>query len=266
MKVGLIVTTYNWKDALRLVLESIKIQTQLPDEVIIADDGSRDDTAKLIKQYQENFPCPLKHAWQEDKGFRAAASRNNAILALGVDTEYVVLIDGDMILQPSFVEDHVFFAKENCFIQGSRALIKEQKTCQILNSTRLNLDFGFFSDGILKRKNTLRILWLAKFLAKSSKILKGIRICNMSFWKKDLSKVNGFNEDFVGWGREDTEIVVRLFNAGIMRNNLKFSALAYHLHHPENSRKSLPKNDVLLQNSVSNHLVYCNNGLEKNVE
>jgi len=266
MKVGLIVTTFNWKDALRLVLESIRVQSQLPDEVIIADDGSRDDTIKLIKQYQENFPCLLKHEWHEDKGFRAAASRNNAILALNVDIEYVILIDGDMILQPNFVEDHVFFAKENCFIQGSRALIKEQKTRQILSGTSLNLAFGFFSDGILKRKNTLRILWLAKLLLKPNKILKGIRTCNMSFWKKDLLKVNGFNEDFVGWGREDAEIVVRLFNVGIMRNNLKFSALAYHLHHPENSKALLPENDILLQNSVSNNLSYCNNGLEKDVE
>jgi predicted glycosyltransferase involved in capsule biosynthesis len=142
-------------------------------------------------------------------------------------------------------------------------LIKEKKTRQILNNTNLNLAFGFFSDGILKRKNTLRILWLAKLLAKSNKRLKGIRTCNMSFWKKDLLKVNGFNEDFVGWGREDTEIVVRLFNAGIMRNNLKFSALAYHLHHPENSRKTLPENDVLLQRSIKQKYTFCIRGLEE---
>ena len=79
MKISLIISTYNRPEALRLSLMSVKVQTRIPDEVIIADDGSKESTRKLIKDFATKFPCPLLHAWQEDKGFRLAESRNNAL-------------------------------------------------------------------------------------------------------------------------------------------------------------------------------------------
>ena len=72
MKISLIISTYNRPEALRLSLMSVKVQIRIPDEVIIADDGSKESTRKLIKDFATKFPCPLLHAWQEDKGFRLA--------------------------------------------------------------------------------------------------------------------------------------------------------------------------------------------------
>ncbi|MFW5755209.1 MAG: glycosyltransferase, partial [Tangfeifania sp.] len=76
MKISLIIVTYNRPKALEVILKSILIQTEIPHEVIIADDGSGPETAKLIAKYRNVFPCKLKHVWQEDNGFRAAKIRN----------------------------------------------------------------------------------------------------------------------------------------------------------------------------------------------
>ncbi|EAH9923002.1 glycosyltransferase, partial [Campylobacter coli] len=123
---ALIITTYNQPKRLALVLDSVKNLDPLPNEVLIADDGSKEDTARLIEEYQKDFPCPLKHIWQEDEGFRAAKSRNNAIKAS--KSEYIILIDGDMILEKDFVKNHLEFAKRKVILQGSRVILNKNES------------------------------------------------------------------------------------------------------------------------------------------
>ena len=108
-KVSLIITTYNWPEALFLVLKSVKNQIRMPDEVIVADDGSTKETARLIKKFSKEFKLEIIHSWQKDEGFRAAMSRNKAIAKAKGD--YIIMIDGDMILHPNFINDHICFAK-----------------------------------------------------------------------------------------------------------------------------------------------------------
>ena len=115
MKTTLIITTYNWKEALKSVLESVKRQTVLPDEVIVADDGSREDTKAMIDQMREGFPVPLVHSWHEDNGFQLSMSRNRAIAKASGD--YLIMIDGDMVLSQTFIESHKRVAKPNWFVQ-----------------------------------------------------------------------------------------------------------------------------------------------------
>ena len=83
----------------------------------------------------------------------------------------------------------------------------------------------------------------------------------MSFFKKDCLNVNGFNNEFEGWGREDSEFVVRLMNNGIQRRTLKFLAIQYHLWHDEAQRESLAKNDFLLQKTIDQKLDWCESGI-----
>ena len=263
MKVGLIISTYNWIDALDQVLNSVKHQTRLPDEVIVCDDGSNKDTKNFVLSLQQYFPSILKYVWQEDKGFRAAAIRNKGINELSTNIDYVVVIDGDMLLHNKFIQDHIGCAEKNCFIQGSRVLISEHKTAQIFKYSIGEVIFSFFSKGIAKRKNTLYVPFLSKLLSLPSKKLQGIRTCNMSFWKEDLYAVNGFNEKFIGWGKEDTELVVRLFNNGVLRKNVKFSALAYHLYHEEKSSSNISINDSHLLQTINSKKSWCDNGLIK---
>ena len=92
-----------------------------------------------------------------------------------------------------------------------------------------------------------------------------VRAANLSCWREDILLVNGFNEDFVGWGREDSELAVRMANAGIKRMHVKFAAFGYHLYHPESSRKYLPKNDLILLHSIQRKLKRCENGIEKSL-
>ena len=85
----------------------------------------------------------------------------------------------------------------------------------------------------------------------------------MSFFKKDCINVNGFNNNFEGWGREDSEYAIRLLNSGINRKNVRFNAIQFHLWHAENIRVSLRKNDVILNSSINNNSKWCNNGIDK---
>jgi len=259
MTCSLVITTYNWKEALELVLMSVLKQTVLPDEIIIADDGSRDDTQELISHFKSTTTLNIIYSWQEDDGFRASSSRNKAIAK--ASGEYIVLIDGDMILHQDFIKDHLFFASKSHFVQGSRILLTQKKTENVfLNKT---VEFSFFHKGLQNRKNRIKFNLLTKIFSKANKNLKGIKTCNMAFFKKDCLGVNGFNEDFVGWGREDSEFAVRLLNNNILRKNIKFSAIAYHIFHDENSRKMLSINDKILDDTIKSKLISCKNGINK---
>jgi glycosyltransferase involved in cell wall biosynthesis len=259
MDISLIITTYNWKEALRLSLESALAQTLPPLEIVVADDGSRPDTTQLVRTLAAASPVPIIHSWQEDKGFRLARSRNKAIAR--AQGEYIILIDGDILLHRRFVEDHLAFARPGSFVQGTRVLLGRELSQQILESGRLALPS--FARGVENKKNCLRSPLLARLFSFTSRRLPGIKTCNFAFWKKDALAINGFNEEFVGWGREDSEFTARLLNSGIQRQNLKFLALGYHLFHPMNTRERLPINDAILRRTIDEQLRWCERGIDQ---
>ena len=233
------------------------------DLVVVCDDGSQSECKNYILDLFKNFPCILKYVWQEDKGFRAASIRNKGINELSTDIDYVILIDGDMILHKNFVKNHLNNSEKNCFVQGGRVLISQKRTIEILKDLQSEDYFYFYTRGLFNRQNSIYMPFLTKFFKKPNQNLEGIRACNMSFWREDLFEVNGFNEDFVGWGREDTELAVRLFNKGKFRKNIKFSGIAYHLYHEEKSRSKISINDNHLYKSINSKSSWCNNGLSK---
>ena len=258
MRVSLIITTYNRPDALLLVLRSIEGQITLPYEVIIADDGSTNDTKEVVTSFQEKSDIRVIHSWQEDSGFRAAKSRNKAIAkATG---KYIILIDGDMILHPEFINDHINNTQSGYFVQGSRVLLTQDKTKQTLDQQKIN--FSLLSNGLQNRKNAFHSNILSKLFSNKRNYLRGIRTCNMAFYKQDCININGFNNEFEGWGREDSEFITRLLNSGINRKNVRFNAIQFHLWHNENIRDSLEKNDAILQEAIENRTKWCNNGID----
>lgn len=258
IQVSLIITTYNKPDYLETVLKSVLKQTVFPKEVLIADDGSSEETSKLIELYVKLFPVPLIHCWQEDEGFRVAQIRNKAIAK--ASGNYIVAIDGDIVIHRKFIKDHIDRAREGQFIQGGRALVLEHKTNEVLR--KKELPKRLFSN-VSGRKNLIHSIFLSKlFSSHSTSNLKCSRSCNISFWKSDFIKINGFNEEFVGWGREDSELVVRFYNSGITRLKLVFMALGYHLHHAVNQNTELlQKNDDLLNDSIEKKVKTCNKGV-----
>lgn len=258
---ALLISTYNWPEALRLVLESVKRQTRLPDETVVADDGSGEATRALIEEFRKSFPCPLIHVWQEDEGYRLAAIRNRAIATSRCD--YIVQIDGDCILPPRFIEDHLAAARPGWFTCGSRTLLTESRTREILSGGNARL--SPLSRGVRNRVNALRIPPLTLFLreryrAHKPYIAKG---CNMGFWKKDLLAVNGYNEDISGWGREDSELEVRLMKYGVRRQSLKFAGAQYHLFHKELDRSRDAKNIEILNRARASPEFRTPNGIVK---
>src|SRR3546814_277977 len=120
MRISVIVITYNWPEALEVVLRAIATQTELPYEVIVTDDGSQPSTREMLRRLAHDYPVRLVHLWQPDDGARMSRARNRAIAAARGD--YIILLDGDMVTERHFVADHRAFARPGCFVQGSRVL------------------------------------------------------------------------------------------------------------------------------------------------
>ena len=261
MNVTVIVTTYNRPFALKKVLNGLAYQVVNAQEIIIADDGSGKETAQVIKEFSRTMPFRVLHIWQEHKGFRAARIRNKAIKASSGD--YIIILDGDCIPNRYFIKDHISLAERGYFIQGKRVLIKRQLERQF-NHIHAN-SFGFLCSASLKRhiSNSHHILRFPLFPTFKNKRLRGIKGCNMSFFKDDILAVNGFNEDFEGWGREDSELAVRFYNYGLKRKEHTFMAICYHLWHPKPSRDSLKRNDELLRHAINSKAYFCSNGIVK---
>lgn len=260
----LIIATYNWPGALKLCLKSVLTQTVLPDEVIIADDGSREDTKKLVGLFKQELPVPLVHIWQPDEGFQLAKIRNRAIAA--AKGEYIIQIDGDLILHREFVGDHLQLAKPRHFITGSRLLLSEPITNKLIESEQIEINarIAVKSRNIF---NGFRIGFIRRFLANKYKVRGSnkyyVKGCNMSFWRKDLLLVNGYNELYKGWGREDSDIAIRLMNSGIQKHFIKMGAIAYHLYHNEASRNRKDINTEMMLNTIKGNVKHCEKGVSQ---
>ncbi len=260
MRVSLIVTTYNWKEALELSLRSALAQELLPLEIIVADDGSRPDTAEVVQRVGAGARVPVIHSWQQDRGFRLARSRNRAIARARGD--YIILVDGDILMEKHFILDHCKFARPGRFVQGTRVLLTRELSEEILYHGG-GFEERFCTRRVENRKNCFRSNVLARLFSFRSRRIGGIKTCNFAFWKEDAIAINGFNEEFVGWGREDSEFTVRLLNAGIRRQNIRFNALAYHLWHPMNDRARLDENDRILERTIRGKLSWCKKGIDQ---
>lgn len=257
--VSLLITTYNWKEALRLTLQSVFTQTLLPTEIIIGDDGSREDTRMLIDEMRKQSPVPIIHVWHEDVGFRLTMIRNKAIARATGD--YIVQVDGDVILERHFIEDHVEMAEPEHFVCGSRVKIFKEDTARILAGKKYNL--RFYNQNTHSMLNGMRSRFVRNWLAKryAQKDIAKLRGCNMAFWRKDLIEVNGYNEDLVSWGHEDSELAYRLIFSGKKKKFLKMGGILYHLHHASSNRDNEPDHIKEIQRVKSERRTRCENGL-----
>jgi glycosyltransferase involved in cell wall biosynthesis len=256
-RTSLIIATYNWKEALALVLASVRAQTALPGEVLIADDGSRDDTREFIARETLAYPVPLRHVWQEDAGFRKGRIVNEAMARAKGD--YLIAIDGDMMVHPEFVRSHLRFALRGWYIQGSRMMLGETATARTLAASRRVA--GVLSRDARNRINGIHAPILSLLSRGEPGPIHRTRGCNISYWRDDIVRVNGYNEDMEGWGREDTELVARLMNSGVRRRNLKFAAVAYHLHHRSRPKDADAANLERALAVVRDGVTWCEHGI-----
>jgi len=259
IKNSLIISTYNWPEALELVLLSVLNQSVLPDEVIIADDGSKGETKSLIEKFKQKFKIPLHHVWHKDEGFRKSVILNKAILkAKGV---YIIQTDGDCILHSDFVKNHLSYAQKNTYLYGSRVNIQNNFLSVLFNEKQIN--FNCFSKGIKKRTRAIYFPILNKLYSSNNKLSKKYRGCNTSYFKTDFIAINGYNEDFNGWGREDSEFAIRLHNLGLKAQRLRYQGIVFHIFHNEKSKDQLEINNSIEHQTKENKIVKCKNGYDK---
>jgi glycosyltransferase involved in cell wall biosynthesis len=263
---SLLISTYNWPQALEVCLLSVAKQSVQPDEVIICDDGSRPETTALIDSMREIFTVPVIHIWQPDEGFQLSRIRNKGISTAKGD--YIIQVDGDLILHRHFIKDHLTFRKKGFFTTGSRMLLSAHTTENILKAT--STDIKGHSKGNKNYLNSRRVPILHNFFSLRYKN-KGrhkyyVKGCNMAFWKEDLLRVNGYNEDFSGWGREDSELAIRLMNAGVGKRFLKFGGVCYHMFHKEASKALEDRNIKMMEEAIYNKVCRSSRGLDQYIK
>jgi glycosyltransferase involved in cell wall biosynthesis len=255
---ALIINTYNQPQYLSRVLAALNHQTSAPDEVFLADDGSGSETREVFTRWAEKSVTRSQHVWQEHQGFRRARILNEAIAQ--ARSEYLVFLDGDTVPHPEFVADHRRLARDSAFIQGHRALVKQVGAAYFgSNNFRHDRRRAMWQLQLEGWKHAFR--W-PRPLVRTRQDLRGIRGCNLGMWRDHLIKVNGYNEAFVGWGREDSELAVRLMNSGVERLDVRGWALCFHLWHPPADRSKLQANTELLTEARKGGATRCELGLD----
>lgn len=259
MRVTLAITSHERPDALDAVLRTVAAQRVAPGEIIIADDGSGPETRKVIDDFIAGSPVPARVVSQPHEGFRVGRLRNLAIAAATGD--YLVFIDGDMLLHPRFMADHLRYARPGWYTQGVRVHADEELTRELL--ARPGILPPPFAAGLggLRRLYLLRSPALGRATRRLANGLVAVKACNQGAWRADLLRVNGFDETMVGWGPEDKELCARLEHAGVRRQTLMFGGIAWHLHHPAASRAALPANLARLAATRRDRRVRCDHGV-----
>lgn len=245
-KISLIVTTYNQPAMLNAVLLSLVAQTISDFEILVADDGSTSETDELIAQWQLQLGSRLVHVKQPDDGFRAAQIRNKA--AAKATGNYLIFIDGDCLCPKNFIARHLALAEIGYFVAGNRILCNKTLSETILQSKINYMAFSWRFWLIQRAQNKinsfLKMLYLPfhALRRRSPDKWQGVKTCNLGVWRDDIILVNGFDEAFVGWGFEDSDLVVRMLQAGIKHKSGRFAVGVFHLWHPENTRQNTSQN------------------------
>ena len=267
--IGVIISTYNSPVWLEKVLWGYESQSYKDFEIIIADDGSSEETQQLIHSFQQKTSLKIKHIRQEDKGFRKNRILNSAILA--AESEYLIFTDQDCIPRQDFIETHARYAKKGYFLSAgylklplsiSQALTKEdisnQSAFDLKWLRKKGLEYNFKCTKLLKSQIYSKLL---NFTTTAKATWNG---CNSSGWKTDFLAINGFNE-MMEYGGEDREFGERLFNNGIKSRQIRYSAVCIHLDHqrPYKTDEIMRKNKAIRKQIRKEHQIETPNGIRK---
>jgi glycosyltransferase involved in cell wall biosynthesis len=263
--ISVIVTTYNREDALEAVLRSLSRQADADFEVIVADDGSDQATARVVEAWKAQVGHRVEHVWHEDAGFRAAEIRNRAVLASR--GSYILFLDGDCLARPNFVATHRKLAEHGAFVTGNRVLLSPELTVKVL-AEKLTPETWPLARwcaqrlaGGVNRLSALLRLPLGPLRDMRRGEWQGARSCNLAMWRSDLDKVDGFDADYSGWGKEDSDLILRLLHAGVRRKDGTFATGVIHLWHAEADRSQLNDNERKLGAVIEGDRVRAQRGM-----
>ena len=266
---SVIVTTYNATHALECVLAGLSRQTTAPLEILIADDGSTDETVASIEKWRSRLPVPLHHVWHEDKGYRKATIVNKTVLHAKGD--YLAFLDGDTIPHRHGVRDHLMRSRPHRALCGRRGRLGPRITPTITPEFVAGggLEEWFGPVGKSARAHD------SKKLARSVRLpyvvswtigLKPRKLmgCNFSVPRAAFIEINGYDEEFdIYWG-EDRELEARLKRLGLKMVPIINRACVFHLHHTE-SRMSAELH-ALRNAKIASERVRCEVGLDSHGE
>jgi glycosyltransferase involved in cell wall biosynthesis len=272
MKISIILATYNWAKALDIILHNLSKQMKIFSDVelIIADDGSDSTTEEVIRKYQLQF-ATIKHIWHEDSGFRKACILNKAVANSTGD--YLIFLDGDCIPFTDYISEHMDLAEDKYFVAGNRVLLSHKFTQDVLSRPQIinnivkwrlfNWLFAKFKKNVNKISPRLKIKngkW-RYWRGNNWKYPKG---CNFALWRNDFIAVNGFDEEFSGWGHEDADLFIRLLHYGVKIKDGRFSVPVLHLWHKESERSREKSNKEMLMQRVEDlNFIKANSGVDK---
>lgn len=264
--ISVVVSTYNFPEALVISLESLKRQQDQDFEIIVADDGSDERTKAVIREASEGSAVSIHHVWQENEGFRLARIRNLALMQSRGD--YVIFLDGDCFVLPDFISIHRQLATPGKFVSGKRSYLRRKITERILKSGvppqggRLSWVF---------RGATNQCTRLAEFIPVPGEKWrdniptdwKRAQMCNLGSWRSDIFKINGFDNRYIGHGLEDSDFAVRLIRSGVKRRRGDHASVVLHLEHERRRRPANSPNSSLFDAILESNSYSARSGLDE---
>lgn len=256
--VSLIISTYNTPQLLDICLQSVARQRTMPGEVVIADDGSTAETREIVDYFRQLVNIPVHHIWHEDRGTRLSVIRNKAIAAAGGD--YIIQTEGNIVLDPNFIGDHLLVAQRGTFVCGSRTQLRPVQTSELLQHKISEIPLS----ARLTLPNALRMPPLIRMLSgRKPRDPAFPHGCNMAFWRDDLLRINAYNEDITGPGPENSEIVCRLINSGVTPRYLRLGGILYQLHSDTFPQPETRLHPDILEKLKKFKIYRCANGIDK---
>lgn len=265
ISVGIIISTYNNPKWLEKVFWGYLYQTHPADEIIIADDGSTEETRMLIDEYKKKLP--IKHIWHEDNGFQKCKILNKAIVASSA--EYLIFTDQDCIPRKDFIATHLEYCKHKRFLSGGYfklpmniSLFIKEEDVKNENAFHLNWLRHHHLNLSFKNSKLFQSSWYSKSMNTITPAKASWNGCNASAWRSDILAVNGFNEE-MKYGGEDREFGERLIHLGVKAKQIRYSAICLHLDHerPYKNDQFIEKNKQIRQETKKNKTIVTPHGI-----
>lgn len=240
--------------ALHLVLEGLSRQTRMPAEILIADDGSDQQTAAVVENWSRRLSCRIERFWFAHEFYRRSIAMNAVVRASTGD--YLIFLDGDCVPHRRFVADHLRHAERGSFVQGRRGGIRARYVKRLGRQKIRPLQM-FLRGQLYGLSRSVRRPW-ARVRVDAHCIIQG---SNFAVWREDYFRVNGYDETIVGHHHADTEFAARLWNAGVKCKKVVGQAIAYHLDHPRVVRYLTATNERILERTRRDKRTRCDLGV-----
>jgi glycosyltransferase involved in cell wall biosynthesis len=258
VKISLIISAYNQRDALDKIFRALVRQTISPDQILIADDGSSDGTRELIEGWKSKMRVPVEHLWQPDGGFLKNTILNRSVAA--ATGNYIVFLDGDCVPHRKFIEDHRGLAERGFWVQGRRCFVRERFVAEFDPVSTPAWQWAL-RGRIARPMKSVRLPFP---IMRRDRGQRGILGCNMAYWREDVVAVNGFDESYQGRGMgADSDLGSRLYNLGRRRKFVYGRALVFHLDHPIMPRPHFDANKARLEEVLRSGRTRCEKGLDQ---